>query len=85
LMGSADQIVPLFPKGSTVGKTRATAAIWEKPDEFAKHAKSLKTSSEELAGAAKAKNDDAVTTKVKAVVSTCDSCHKEFRAAKYSE
>lgn len=85
LMGSADQIVSAFPKGSTVGKTRATPAIWEKSDEFAKNAKTLKSNAEELANAAKAKNDEAINTKVKAVVSTCDSCHKEFRAAKYSE
>jgi cytochrome c556 len=85
LMGSADQIVSSFPKGSTVGKTRATAKIWEKPDEFAKDAKALKVASEELAGAAKAKNDDAIAAKVKAIASTCDTCHKEFRAAKYSE
>jgi cytochrome c556 len=85
LMGSAEQIVPTFPKGSTVGKTRATAKIWEKPDEFAKDAKTLKSASEELAAAAKTKNDDAIAAKVKAVSSTCDTCHKEFRAAKYSE
>jgi cytochrome c556 len=85
LMGSADHIVSSFPKGSTVGKTRATAKIWEKPDEFAKYAKTLRSSSEELAAAAKSKNDDAIAAKLKAVGSTCETCHKEFRAAKYSE
>jgi cytochrome c556 len=85
LMGSADAIVAAFPKGSTVGKTKATAVIWDKSEDFANNAKNLKNAASELADAAKAKNDDAVATKVKAVAAACDSCHKEFRAAKYSE
>jgi cytochrome c556 len=85
LMGSSDRIVGSFPKGSTTGKTRATAAIWEKPDVFAKDAKALGAAASELADAAKAKNDDAIAVKMKALGATCDTCHKEFRAAKYSE
>jgi len=85
LMGTSDRIVASFPKGSTTGKTRATAAIWEKPDGFAKDAKALNTAASELADAAKAKNDDAIAAKMKAIAATCDTCHKEFRAAKYSE
>ncbi|HEX6770074.1 MAG TPA: cytochrome c [Candidatus Binatia bacterium] len=85
LMGSSDRIVASFPKGSTTGKTRATAAIWEKPDGFAKNAKALATAASELADAAKAKNDDAIAAKMKTIAATCDTCHKEFRAAKYSE
>ena len=85
LMGTSDRIVASFPKGSTTGKTRATAAIWEKPDIFAKDAKALATAASELADAAKAKNDDAIAAKMKAIAATCDTCHKEFRAAKYSE
>ena len=30
IMGNADKIVALFPKGSTTGKTKALPAIWEK-------------------------------------------------------
>jgi cytochrome c556 len=85
LMGSSERIVASFPKGSTAGKTKATGAIWEKSDDFAKRAKSLNAAAGELADAAKAKNDDAIATKVKALGAVCDSCHKEFRAAKYSE
>src|SRR3990167_4276268 len=36
LMGNADKIVDLFPKGSTAGKTKAKAEIWEKSDDFSK-------------------------------------------------
>jgi cytochrome c556 len=85
IMGNADKIVALFPKGSTTGKTKALPAIWEKSDEFAKDAKALKSAASELATAAKAGDDAAVTTKVKALGEACGACHKAFRAEKYSE
>jgi cytochrome c556 len=83
--GTADKIVTLFPKGSTKGKTKATAAIWEKSDDFAKNAKNLSKASSELAAAAKSQEDAAVGAKFKALGETCASCHKTFRAEKYSE
>ncbi|HXV80452.1 MAG TPA: cytochrome c [Candidatus Binatia bacterium] len=85
IMGNADKIVGLFPKGSTKGKTKAEAAIWEKPDEFAKDAKALAKAAGELAAAAKAKDDAAIEVKVKALSGTCGGCHKPFRAKDYSE
>ena len=85
IMGTADKIPSLFPKGSDKGKTKATAAIWEKSDEFAKNAKNLSKAAGELASAAKSKDDAAVGAKFKAVGEVCSSCHKEFRADKYSE
>ncbi len=85
LMGSADQIPSVFPKGSTKGKTKATAAIWEKWDEFQGHAKNLSKASAELGAAAKNKDEAAVSSKVKSVSEACSSCHKAFRADKYSE
>ena len=85
IMGTADKIPSLFPKGSDKGKTKATAAIWEKSDEFAKNAKNLSKAAGELASAAKSKDDAAVAAKFKAVGEICSSCHKEFRADKYSE
>jgi cytochrome c556 len=85
IMGNADQIVGLFPKGSDKGKTKATAAIWDKSDDFAKAAKSLSKAAGELAAAAKAKDEAAVLVKVKAMGDTCGGCHKPFRAEKYAE
>ena len=85
IMGNADKIVGLFPKGSTTGKTKALPAIWEKSDEFAKDAKALKSAASDLASAAKAGDDAAVTTKVKALGEACGACHKAFRAEKYAE
>jgi cytochrome c556 len=84
LMGSSEKIVEAFPKGSTQGKTKAKAEIWEKSDEFAKGAKNLGKAASELADAAKAKDAD-IDVKVKAVSGACGSCHKAFRAEKYPE
>ena len=84
LMGSSEKIVDAFPKGSTKGKTKATDAIWEKSDDFAKNAKNLRKAASELADAAKAM-DAGIDVKVKAVGDVCGGCHKAFRAEKYSE
>ena len=85
IMGNAEKISSAFPKGSTTGKTKAKPVIWEKSDEFAKNAKNLSKAAGELASAAKSQDDAAVGTKFKALGETCNSCHKEFRADKYSE
>jgi cytochrome c556 len=85
IMGNANELVGLFPKGSTKGKTKATAAIWDKHDEFEKDAKALGKAASELAAAAKAKNDAEIGVKVKALGEACGSCHDTFRAKKYSE
>jgi cytochrome c556 len=85
IMGTADNLVSLFPKGSTTGKTKAKPEIWEKPDDFSKAAKNLSKAAGELASAAKAGNAADVDVKVKALGEACNSCHKQFRAEKYAE
>jgi cytochrome c556 len=85
IMSTAEKIPDLFPKGSTQGKTKAKAEIWEKWDEFKGGASKLKTASGDLAKAAAAKDHDKVEAGVKAVSGTCGGCHKAFRAEKYSE
>jgi len=85
LMGSSEKIVGAFPKGSDKGKTKATAAIWDKSDDFGIAAKNLNKAAGELAAAAKAKDEAAVTAKVKGVSNACGGCHKAFRAEKYAE
>jgi cytochrome c556 len=85
IMGTADKIVSLFPKGSTTGKTKAKPEIWEKSDDFSKAAKNLSKASSDLASAAKAGNDADVEVKVKALGEACNACHKQFRAEKYAE
>jgi cytochrome c556 len=85
IMGTAEKIPDLFPKGSTKGKTKAKAEIWDNRDDFQKNAKNLRKAASELADAAKAKDDAAITVKVKAVSEACGTCHKAFRAEKYPE
>jgi cytochrome c556 len=85
IMGTADKIPDLFPKGSTKGKTKAKGEIWDKWDEFTKNAKGLSKAAGDLAAAAKAKDDTAVGEKIKAVSGACGGCHKAFRAEKYPE
>jgi len=85
IMSNADKILGFFPKGSDTGKTRAKPEIWEKFDEFSKNPGKLKAAANELADAAKAKDDAAITAKVKALGAVCSNCHKAFRAEKYSE
>jgi cytochrome c556 len=85
IMGNEAKIFTFFPKGSTTGKTKATPAIWEKPDDFAKASKGLQRAASELAAAAKSGNEAEINVKVKALGEACGSCHKAFRAEKYSE
>src|ERR1700730_8589833 len=85
IMGNNTKIAGLFPKGSATGKTKATAAIWEKSDDFAKASKGLQRAASELAAAAKSGNEAEVNVKVKALGEACASCHKAFRAEKYAE
>ena len=84
IMGTAEKIPDLFSKGGTAGKTKALPAIWEKSDDFAKGAKNLRKAASELADAAKSGDGAAVDVKVKALSDACGSCHKAFRAEKYS-
>lgn len=83
-MGTAEKIPDLFSKGGTAGKTKALPAIWEKSDDFSKGAKNLRKAASELADAAKSGDGAAVDVKVKALSNACGSCHKAFRAEKYS-
>jgi cytochrome c556 len=85
IMGTAEKIPSLFPKGSTAGKTKATPAIWDKSDDFAKAAQKLAKAAGEVASAAKAGDDADVAVKVKEMGATCGACHKPFRAEKYAE
>ncbi|HEY1266641.1 MAG TPA: cytochrome c [Candidatus Binatia bacterium] len=75
-----DKVVDLFPKGSTSDKSRALPAIWEKWDDFSKHPGQVKKAANDVAAAAKAKDDAALPAKVKALGDACGSCHKNFRA-----
>src|SRR5262249_36212561 len=85
IMGTAEKIPSLFPKGSTQGKTKATEAIWEKSDHYANEAKNLSKAYGNLVTATKAKTDAEAGVKVTALGEECGACHKAFRAEKYAE
>jgi len=80
IMSNGDKILDLFPKGSTSDKSRALPAIWEKWDEFSKNPAKVKKAANDVADAAKAKDDAALPAKVKALGEACGGCHKNFRA-----
>jgi cytochrome c556 len=75
-----DKVADLFPKGSTSEKSRALPAIWEKWDEFSKNPAKVKKAANDVAEAAKEKDDAALPAKVKALGDACGGCHKNFRA-----
>lgn len=85
IMENMDQMLDLFPKGSLSEKSRAKAEIWERWDEFSKHPATVKKAAQELADAAKAGDEEAITVKFKALGEACAGCHKPFRAAKKAQ
>ena len=84
IIANTDKLLDLFPKGSLSEKSRAKAEIWEKWDEFTKQTESTKKAAQALADAAKAKDDDGVNIKMKALGDACTSCHRSFRAPRKS-
>ncbi len=86
IAASMNELVDLFPKGSTSGKSRAKAVIWEKMDTFNEKRIATKAAADALAKAAADKNENEVKVQVKALGTSgsgaCGSCHKPFRKAK---
>ncbi len=86
IVAKMDKLLDVFPKGSTLGKTRAKPEIWEKWDAFDQKRLAVKTAAEELAKTAAAKDGEQLGAKIKALGTSgsgaCGSCHKEFRKAK---
>ncbi|MBT3358982.1 MAG: cytochrome c [Rhodospirillales bacterium] len=72
----------LFPKESSMGKTGALPAIWEKPDDFAKAVGAFKDASQKFAMAAKGGDMGAVGAALGALGGSCGGCHKPFRQKK---
>ena len=85
IMGNGDKVLDFFRQGGAQGKTKAKPEIWERWDEFSKFPGNVRKAASELVDAAKAKDDAAITVKVKALGNACGACHKAFRAEKYAE
>jgi len=84
IMENMDKVLDLFPKGSLSEKSRAKAEIWEKWDEFSKNPGIVKSAAQALADAAKAKDEEGVNTKLKALGNACNNCHRNFRGPRKS-
>jgi len=84
IISNGDKVLDLFRKDRTAEKTKAKTKIWENWDEFSNNPRKVKKAAGELADAARTRDDQAITKKVKALGDACASCHKAFRAEKYS-
>ena len=82
IVANADNIVALFPEGSTAKNSRAKAEIWQEKDDFKAKANDLKDAARKLANAASAMDSEQVKVQYKAVGKACGSCHKRYRARK---
>lgn len=72
-----------FPAGSGKGhgvKTRARAAIWERPQAFARAARVLLDRAHGLTQAAASHDLRALRLHIRGLGQACDSCHRRFRA-----
>jgi cytochrome c556 len=75
----AGLIPSLFPKGSDQGDTDALPAIWEKWDDFTKHADDLKNEATMLASAGQSGDLATVRAQFEKTAKMCGACHQDFK------
>ena len=68
-----------FPEGSATEGSRALAAIWESPAEYAQSAQALQTATAALVEATRGGDMEQVAAAQSAVQRTCAGCHTRFR------
>jgi cytochrome c556 len=78
----APKLVSWFPAGTgpNVGKTRAKAEIWQKPEDFVLKAKDFSNAANELDAAAKRGDMSEIKTAFRTLGGTCKACHDPYRA-----
>lgn len=69
----------LFPAGSDQGDTKARAAIWRNPDDFADRQAQAEAAIQALATAAPGGNDAAFKAAYFDAASACKQCHDDYR------
>lgn len=69
----------IFGEDSRDPKSKAKAAIWEKPEEFKKSLTAFQTAAGNFAAAAQAGDPRASAPAFSELTKTCKSCHDEFR------
>ena len=78
----APKLVSWFPAGAgpNVGKTRAKAEIWQKPEDFVLKAKDFANAANEFDAAAKRGDIGEIKTAFRTLGGTCKACHDPYRA-----
>lgn len=79
VLANAKRIPAMFPKGSTTADSRAKPEIWEKWDDFEKHASGLQAEAAKLVQVAQAGDAAAIGAQLKATGMACGGCHKAYR------
>lgn len=88
---SADTIARLAPDlqswfpdgtGPDVGKTRAKAEIWQKPEDFALKAGDFRQAAQEFQVAAQSGDLDRIRSEFADLGKSCKGCHELYRAPK---
>lgn len=80
----APKLMSWFPAGTgpDVGKTRAKAEIWQKPEDFALKAHDFETAAGQFRVAAASGDLGQINTTFAALGKTCKACHDLYRAPK---
>jgi cytochrome c556 len=73
-----------FPAGTgpDVGKTRAKAEIWQKPEDFAAKDRDFRLAAQAFTGAANSGDVNAIKPDFAALGKTCKACHDSYRTEK---
>jgi cytochrome c556 len=81
----APKVVSWFPAGTgpVVGKTRAKAEIWQKPEDFASKAHDLSQAATDFNDAAKLGDMNRIKVTFGAMGKTCKACHDLYRAPEH--
>ena len=80
----APQVKGWYPPGTgpDAGKTRAKAAIWQKPDDFRAKALALESTATKFNAAAKSGDLAAIRAAQGELGKACKACHDPYRAEK---
>jgi len=81
----APKVVSWFPAGTgpDVGKTRAKAEIWQKPEDFATKAHDFSQAAMDFNDAAKLGDMNRIKVTFGAMGKTCKACHDLYRAPEH--
>lgn len=82
IAGLAPKVSIWFPAGTgpDVGKTRAKAEIWQKPEDFAAKTRAFQAAARAFNATAKAGDVTAIKASFGELGKTCKACHDPYRA-----